>query len=152
MGKKGGGEGHAGTGTHQVDELREPEFHPDGNFVGVVLDGPDESVVRAEQVIVQALGVRIRQARGRQHGHRQPRQHPARGGAGRQGVGTAGGGRGSSGHGRVTWVARRRTLYQRHYGSTRMVMFTTTLGRSWVPAATALVHVSGRHAKKRAGG
>ena len=46
--------------THQLDELRETEAQLDQHRVSVVGHGPNESIVCAEQVIVQSFGVRVR--------------------------------------------------------------------------------------------
>lgn len=48
-----------GAETHHIDELGELETQLDGESVGVVSDGPDESVVGAEEVVVEPLSVRI---------------------------------------------------------------------------------------------
>ncbi len=45
--------------THQINELREAESELDQKPVRVVGDRPDESVVVAEEVIVESLGIRV---------------------------------------------------------------------------------------------
>lgn len=102
------------AGTHQVDELRETEPHPDGDGVRVVLHGADEAVVGAEEVVVEPLGVRVGVARGRHHAHHHPRHNPSQGWA--EGVGTTLGvwAEGTAGHDSVTWLARRRTGGKQH--------------------------------------
>lgn len=62
--------------TYQVDELGESELHPDGDLVGVILDGSDEAIVGGEEIIVESLGVWVGMARGRQHAHHHPRYDP----------------------------------------------------------------------------
>lgn len=46
--------------TYHFDELCQFEFEPDSDGLRVVDDGPDESVVVAQQVVVQPLRIRIR--------------------------------------------------------------------------------------------
>ena len=45
--------------TDHIDELRELEAELDGQLLGVVGHRPDQPVVVVEQVIVEALRVRI---------------------------------------------------------------------------------------------
>lgn len=53
-------------GTYQLDKLRKPEAELDQDRIGVVADWPDETVIVAEKVVVQAFGVRVAQATGRE--------------------------------------------------------------------------------------
>jgi len=61
--------------AYQLDELRQPEAQLDQNGVGVVADRSDETVVVAEQIVVQSFGVRVAQTPdGRQQQQRQRRR------------------------------------------------------------------------------
>ena len=48
-----------GCHTHHINQLGELELELDGDGVRDVHDGPDQLVVGGEQVIKQALGIRI---------------------------------------------------------------------------------------------
>ena len=48
-----------GCCTHHINQLGELELELDGDSVGDVHDGSDELVVGGEQVIKQALGIRV---------------------------------------------------------------------------------------------
>lgn len=50
--------------TYHIDQLREPQTHLDRQTIGVVAHGSNEAIVVAQQVVVEALGIRVGQAAG----------------------------------------------------------------------------------------
>lgn len=44
---------------YHIYQLRQTQAHFDGETVRVVANGPDETVVVGEEVVVEALGVRV---------------------------------------------------------------------------------------------
>lgn len=45
--------------TYHIDELRELKAELDGESVRVVADRPDEAVIGAKEVVIEALGIRV---------------------------------------------------------------------------------------------
>jgi hypothetical protein len=66
--------------TYNVDELAESQAHFDSEPIGVISDGPNQTVVVREQVVIQSLGFRVRDAQAAPHAEHSDhqRQHHLR--------------------------------------------------------------------------
>lgn len=66
--------------TYNVDELTEPESHLDREPIRVVADGPDQTVVVGQQIVIQPLRFRVCVAQAAPHAQNSDhqRQHHLR--------------------------------------------------------------------------